>query len=164
MTSQEISEQYKAIYAYTGEHEGDLSFPEGSIINVTKKEGDWWIGEFNGSVGVFPSNYVSPLAMETNLDLLNVPQDFTPRGTRKNPQIARVIVGFSAIQEGQISLIPGQLVLVKKREDNGWCVGELQVRGEQRKTGWFPSNRIEMMTSSNILTSPKSSTPVSVSN
>ena len=163
MTSQEISEQYKAIYAYTGEH-GDLSFPEGSIINVTKKEGDWWIGEFNGSVGVFPSNYVSPLAMETNLDLLNVPQDFTPRGTRKNPQIARVIVGFSAIQEGQISLIPGQLVLVKKREDNGWCVGELQVRGEQRKTGWFPTNRIEMMTSSNILTSPKSSTPVSVSN
>lgn len=49
-----------ALYDFTGEGEGDLSFKEGDRIKVVKKTGstdDWWDGELKGSQGSFPANY-----------------------------------------------------------------------------------------------------------
>ena len=49
----------KALFAYSGQHEDELTFDEGARIKlVAKEEPDWWKGEFNGKVGVFPANYV----------------------------------------------------------------------------------------------------------
>ena len=31
------------------------------MITVLSKKGDWWKGELNEAVGLFPSNYVQPL-------------------------------------------------------------------------------------------------------
>ena len=74
--------QCKALYAYGGENEGDLSFEEGDIITVVDQsnpEGWWvtnsintafhmfsndvqrWEGELNGHRGLFPSNFVQLL-------------------------------------------------------------------------------------------------------
>ncbi|KAK1758322.1 protein hob1 [Echria macrotheca] len=49
-----------ALYTFTGEGRGDLSFQEGDRIKVVKKTGtdqDWWVGELNGVQGTFPANY-----------------------------------------------------------------------------------------------------------
>jgi len=51
----------QAIYDFTGEDEGELSFKKGDIIFVTDNTGDWWEGEVNGMQGVLPSNYVTLL-------------------------------------------------------------------------------------------------------
>lgn len=46
------------MYTYESSEQGDLSFQQGDIVVVTRKEGDWWTGMVGGKTGVFPSNYV----------------------------------------------------------------------------------------------------------
>lgn len=49
-----------AIYAFSGQGDGDLSFKEGDRIKIVKKtntDQDWWVGELNGRKGSFPANY-----------------------------------------------------------------------------------------------------------
>lgn len=50
----------EALYDFTGESEGDLTFKEGDMIQVVKKTDstdDWWEGRLNGVAGSFPANY-----------------------------------------------------------------------------------------------------------
>ena len=51
-----------ALYSYVATSPDELNFHKGSVISVlSKEEGEWWKGELNGQVGLFPSNYVQPL-------------------------------------------------------------------------------------------------------
>jgi len=52
--------QCRALYDYTPENAGDLSFQEGDYITVTDDQdpSGWWSGEVNGVQGFFPSNFV----------------------------------------------------------------------------------------------------------
>ncbi len=52
--------EYVALYTYESPEPGDLTFREGDVILVSKKEGEWWNGSTGGSTGLFPSNYVKP--------------------------------------------------------------------------------------------------------
>jgi len=49
-----------ALYEYTGNDTGELSFREGEIISVTNQNDNdgWWEGELNGKKGWFPATYV----------------------------------------------------------------------------------------------------------
>lgn len=49
-----------ALYDYTAQAEGDLTFPAGAIIQVVDRSdaAGWWVGVYNGVQGVFPGNYV----------------------------------------------------------------------------------------------------------
>lgn len=50
-----------ALYDYTAQAQGDLTFPAGAIIEIVERTADangWWTGRYNGQVGVFPGNYV----------------------------------------------------------------------------------------------------------
>lgn len=46
------------MYTYESSEQGDLTFQQGDLILVTKKDGDWWTGTVGEKSGVFPSNYV----------------------------------------------------------------------------------------------------------
>ena len=49
-----------ALYDYTAQAEGDLTFKTGDRIEVVKKGEDgneWWVGKLNGVEGQFPANY-----------------------------------------------------------------------------------------------------------
>lgn len=50
--------EYIAMYTYESSEQGDLTFQQGDLILVTKKDGDWWTGMLGEKSGVFPSNYV----------------------------------------------------------------------------------------------------------
>ena len=54
-------DQVLAMFSYTAQNSDELTFCKGSVINVLNREGDWWQGELNGQVGVFPNNYIQPL-------------------------------------------------------------------------------------------------------
>mmetsp|Transcript_8050 Transcript_8050/g.7991 ORF Transcript_8050/g.7991 Transcript_8050/m.7991 type:complete len:416 (+) Transcript_8050:131-1378(+) len=50
-----------ALYTFKGEQSGDLPFKKGDVIDIVKKSetsNDWWTGKNNGTVGIFPANYV----------------------------------------------------------------------------------------------------------
>ncbi|XP_042187911.1 abl interactor 1a isoform X2 [Callorhinchus milii] len=55
-------EKVVAIYDYSKDKEDELSFMEGAIIYVIKKNDDgWYEGVINGVTGLFPGNYVEPI-------------------------------------------------------------------------------------------------------
>lgn len=52
-----------ALYPYKAINDDELSFEKDDIISVLgRDEPEWWRGELNGIVGLFPSNYVGPFA------------------------------------------------------------------------------------------------------
>lgn len=54
------------MYTYESAEQGDLTFQQGDVILVTKKDGDWWTGTVGDKSGVFPSNYVRLKDAEVN--------------------------------------------------------------------------------------------------
>ncbi|XP_059416778.1 abl interactor 2-like isoform X14 [Carassius carassius] len=55
-------EKVVAIYDYTCDKEDELSFQEGAIIYVIKKNDDGWFeGVMSGTTGLFPGNYVESI-------------------------------------------------------------------------------------------------------
>lgn len=63
-SSNEVSSnvQCRALYEYDANLPDELSFHPGDIIvMVQKMDTEWWQGELNGVIGVFPSNYVEEL-------------------------------------------------------------------------------------------------------
>ena len=75
-----------AIYNYDAAQEGDLSFEKGDSIVVESKDGDWWTGTCEGRRGIFPSNYVKPLArLSTAADIQEVKQDPRVQGANDAP-------------------------------------------------------------------------------
>lgn len=165
------SEAFVATYSYSGP-DGDLSFNKGDIITVVSRDGDWWTGQLAGRSGTFPSTYVHPLSstqsepavvtkkpsLQQSISTIDKPSptdasvnsDNTPT-TRK--LVGRVEVAFEAQQSGQLSLSPGQLVLVRQQQSNGWWEGELQTRHQNKQAGWFPGNRVKLLSSSSLGTS-----------
>ncbi|KAI3326412.1 reduced viability upon starvation protein-like protein [Xylariaceae sp. AK1471] len=54
-------ESVTALYDYSAQAEGDLSFRAGDVIEIvsrTQNENEWWIGKIHGRQGQFPGNYV----------------------------------------------------------------------------------------------------------
>jgi len=52
----------KAMYPYQGQTQDELSFNQGDVIIIHKKDpGGWWEGELNGKRGWIPANYVQEI-------------------------------------------------------------------------------------------------------
>jgi hypothetical protein len=52
----------QALYAYTARDARELSFSTGDVIEVLKREGEWWQGIVNGITGYFPQSYVGDIS------------------------------------------------------------------------------------------------------
>lgn len=132
-------EEYIAMYTYESNEQGDLTFQQGDMIVVIKKDGDWWTGTVGDKTGVFPSNYVR----------LKDSEGMVTAGKTgslgKKPEIAQVIAPYAATGPEQLTLAPGQLILIRKKNPGGWWEGELQARGKKRQIGWFPANYVKLL-------------------
>lgn len=61
-----MNDKVLALFSYTAQNEDELTFYKGSVIKVISKDGEWWKGELNKQVGVFPYNYVQDLRSDTD--------------------------------------------------------------------------------------------------
>nr|XP_056712131.1 intersectin-2 [Euleptes europaea] len=143
-----LGEEYIALYPYTSSEPGDLTFMEGEEILVTQKDGEWWTGSTGERSGIFPSNYVRPKDQDSSAAA-------SKTGTlNKKPEIAQVTTAYAASGAEQLSLAPGQLILILKKNSSGWWQGELQARGKKRQKGWFPATHVKLLGPSSERTTP----------
>ncbi|KAK7902035.1 hypothetical protein WMY93_018804 [Mugilogobius chulae] len=131
-TKPEVGEEYIAMYTYE------------SVVG--------------GKTGVFPSNYVKP--RDSSSDSLSLSGKTGSLG--KKPEIAQVIAPYTATGAEQLTLAPGQLILIRKKNPGGWWEGELQARGKKRQIGWFPANYVKLLSPSTSKTTPTEPTPPKV--
>lgn len=55
------SDKVIALFTYKAQNDDELSFEKDDIISVMgRNEPEWWYGECQGLMGLFPSNYVGP--------------------------------------------------------------------------------------------------------
>uniref|UniRef100_A0A672GLI6 Intersectin 2b n=1 Tax=Salarias fasciatus TaxID=181472 RepID=A0A672GLI6_SALFA len=128
---------YVALYTYESPEVGDLTFTEGDVILVSKRDGEWWNGSIGDRTGVFPSNYVKPKEAD-----------------KPGEKIGQVIKAHSSSGPEQLNLENGQLVLILGKNASGWWLGELQARGKKRQKGWFPSSNIKLLGSNSGKSTP----------
>uniref|UniRef100_A0A8C1L7F7 Intersectin 2a n=1 Tax=Cyprinus carpio TaxID=7962 RepID=A0A8C1L7F7_CYPCA len=128
-------EEYVALYTYESPESGDLTFCADDVVLVTEREGEWWRGCIGDQSGLFPSNYVKP----------KEPDTANPGVPGKKPEIAQVTTANAAKTPEQLSLTPGQLIVVLHKNSNSWWLGELQARGKKRKKGWFHSSNVRLL-------------------
>lgn len=55
--------QCRVLYEYVANEADELSVNPDDIINIIDKyDAEWWQGELNGKVGIFPATYVEDIA------------------------------------------------------------------------------------------------------
>uniref|UniRef100_A0A8C1LZ15 Intersectin 2a n=1 Tax=Cyprinus carpio TaxID=7962 RepID=A0A8C1LZ15_CYPCA len=134
-TQNDLLAKYVALYTYESPESGDLTFCAEDVVLVTEREGEWWRGCIGDQSGLFPSNYVKP----------KEPGTVNPGVPGKKPEIAQVSTANAATTPEQLSLTPGQLIVVLHKNSNSWWLGELQARGKKRKKGWFHSSNVRLL-------------------
>lgn len=72
----------------------------------------------------------------------------------KKQEVATVIAAYTATSGEQLSLKPGQVVIVRSKADNGWWEGELQARGQKKQVGWFPASYVKIKASGRTTPDP----------
>ena len=55
-------DQVIALYDFKSTTPETISFNKDAIINIVEKSGDWWMGEYNGKIGILPYNYVQSIS------------------------------------------------------------------------------------------------------
>ncbi|XP_023288495.1 uncharacterized protein LOC111674021 [Orussus abietinus] len=121
----------RALYNFVGQSPRELTFRRGDIIFVRRQvDKNWYEGEHNAMVGLFPFNYVEIL-----------PYDGA-RTTPKKPYEgqARAKFNFVAQTNLELSLAKGELVVLTRRVDENWYEGRIGGR-----KGIFPVSYVDVL-------------------
>ena len=63
----------------------------------------------------------------------------------KKPEIVCAIADYKATSKEQLELKKGQMIQVLKKLDSGWSLGEIQIKGKKKQTGYFPTSYVKSM-------------------
>ncbi|KAI5702740.1 hypothetical protein M8J76_010160 [Diaphorina citri] len=121
----------RALYNFVGQTSKELSFKKGDIIFVRRQvDKNWYEGEHNAMIGLFPFNYVEI-----------IPYDKIRTAPKKLSEgQARAKFNFVAQTHLELSLVKGELVTLIRRVDNNWFEGRIGTR-----RGIFPVTYVEVL-------------------
>ncbi|XP_037593577.1 intersectin-1 isoform X7 [Cebus imitator] len=149
--------QAQALYPWRAKKDNHLNFNKNDVITVLEQQDMWWFGEVQGQKGWFPKSYVKlisgPIRKSTSMESgssespASLKRVASPaaRPAISGEEIAQVIASYTATGPEQLTLAPGQLILIRKKNPGGWWEGELQARGKKRQIGWFPANYVKLL-------------------
>lgn len=83
----------------------------------------------------------------------------TEESSKKKPEIVIAVAPYAAGGPEQISFAKGDMILVKKKTETGWWEGELQAKGKQKQTGWFPAAYVKNIAGSGQGSDSAAATP-----
>jgi len=61
----------------------------------------------------------------------------------KKLEIVCAIANYKPTSKEQLELKKGQMIQVRKKLDSGWLMGEIQVKGQKKQIGYFPSSYVK---------------------
>ena len=61
-------DQVVALYDFQSTQPETISFQRDAVINIIEKTSDWWLGEYQGKIGLLPNNYVKSIGNFLNLN------------------------------------------------------------------------------------------------
>ncbi|XP_075169670.1 cbl-associated protein isoform X15 [Haematobia irritans] len=127
----------RALYNFQAQNSKELSFKKGDIIFIRRAiDKNWYEGEHNAMIGLFPANYVEVI----NKDIMPIQVQHTTRSKPSEGQ-ARAKYNFQAQSGVELSLNKGELVALTRRVDDNWFEGRVANR-----KGIFPVSYVEVLT------------------
>uniref|UniRef100_A0A1A9US85 SH3 domain-containing protein n=1 Tax=Glossina austeni TaxID=7395 RepID=A0A1A9US85_GLOAU len=125
----------RALYNFQGQNPRELCFKKGDIIYIRRTiDKNWYEGERNAMVGLFPANYVEIISRGE--------MQYLKQQTRQKPSEgqARAKYNFQAQSGIELSLNKGELVSLTRRVDENWFEGRIANR-----KGIFPVAYVEVL-------------------
>ncbi|XP_033609073.1 uncharacterized protein LOC111868667 isoform X3 [Cryptotermes secundus] len=139
----------RALYNFVGQTSRELSFRRGDIIFVRRQiDKNWYEGEHNAMIGLFPFNYVEIIPYD---GIRTIPK-------RPSEGQARAKFNFIAQTHLELSLVKGELLVLTRRVDDNWFEGRIGNR-----KGIFPVSYVEILSEPGekpVTTAAASSKPV----
>ncbi|XP_077984394.1 SH3 domain-containing protein 19-like [Glandiceps talaboti] len=130
------------VYDYYSNAPDDLTFNKDDFIKLLSRVGDdWYKGECNGEIGMFPKNYVEVLEdlpeekEEIKPDTLSISLTLSFSGPR-----CRARFDFEAEGENDLDFEEGDVIRLIEPVGQEWMKGELN-----GKTGIFPLEFVEII-------------------
>ncbi|XP_027851413.1 E3 ubiquitin-protein ligase SH3RF3-like isoform X2 [Aphis gossypii] len=117
----------RALYDYSSKEPGDLCFKKGDMIILRQKvDSNWYQGEANGVIGIFPLSYVQvfPTSLPSHIPQCKALYDF-----KMNKED----------DEGCLSFSKGDIITVLRRIDQNWAEGKISDR-----IGIFPLSFVDL--------------------
>uniref|UniRef100_A0A8C5LKA6 Sorbin and SH3 domain containing 2 n=1 Tax=Leptobrachium leishanense TaxID=445787 RepID=A0A8C5LKA6_9ANUR len=132
-------EAARAVYDFRAQTAKELSFKKGDTVYILRKiDKNWYEGEHNGRIGIFPISYVEKIGPSEKAQPVRPPPPAQVR------EIGEAIAkyNFTADTNVELSLKKGERVMILKKVDQNWYEGKIPGTGRQ---GIFPTSYVEIM-------------------
>jgi len=124
----------KALFSFQAQNNRELSFKKGDIIYIKKQvDGNWYEGERNAMMGIFPTTYVEIIPSDAVVTTLTSKE-------RNYDGQAKARFNFTAQTPMELSLIKGEIVTLTRRIDKNWFEGKIGSR-----KGIIPVSYVEIL-------------------
>lgn len=132
----------RALYNFQAQNYRELSFKKGDLVYIRRQVDDnWYEGERNAMIGIFPVTYVEIIPNESVGSLSR--KSTLVRGSSAEPQAegkGKAKFNFQAQTPMELSLIKGEIVVLTRRVDQNWYEGRIGSR-----KGIFPASYIDVL-------------------
>ncbi|KAF9984357.1 actin organization and endocytosis protein [Modicella reniformis] len=129
--TEQVSEKFKAkaLFAYPGQNEGELTVERGDIVEVLEKpDSQWWRAQTSaGVIGMLPATYLEEYIEG------QVPAVELPIGT------AKALYSYVGQSAEELSVEAGEQVDIMEKPDSLWW----RVRNAQSDSGMVPATYLE---------------------
>ncbi|XP_064615603.1 sorbin and SH3 domain-containing protein 1-like [Liolophura sinensis] len=127
----QIRGKARALYSFSAQNPRELSFKKNDILYLHRQlDKNWYEGERNGRIGIFPSNYVE---IVTSIEAAKA-------AALQSEGQAKAKYNFTAQTPVEMSLRKGEIVVLLRQVDENWYEG--QIGGRQ---GIFPVAYVEVI-------------------
>ncbi|KAK3089502.1 hypothetical protein FSP39_004125 [Pinctada imbricata] len=150
----QIQGKAKALYSFTAQNPRELPFRKGDVIYLVRQiDKNWFEGERNGRLGIFPKNYIEVI---TSIEAAQ-------EAALQSEGQARAKYNFTGQTNVELSLRKGEMITLLRRVDDNWFEG--RSGGRQ---GIFPVAYVEVMRepstplvtpAPSVITTPMTGTP-----
>jgi hypothetical protein len=101
----------RALFSFQAQNQRELSFKKDDIIYIKKQvDANWYEGERNATIGIFPVTYVEILPNDAVVKTL-------PKKETSMEGQAKVKFNFTAQTPMELSLVKGELITLSRRID-----------------------------------------------